>query len=269
MCPCNFVLLFRRPFLWQNELLTFLSLAIMLTTIAATAVAQLPVTNGLQMWFEGSNYDDTTMTWTDMSGNGYDAVVVDGLPTKVASSAFNEQSVVHFDNDEVYGQDSLGITFPVSSFDVNNNTTFIVGLTDTEVNGSLLYLGNYASYAPNWHWWGYSTYMRPAMPTHQQDRAVFGGYDGTESTILSTGTGNLDTPFLFTGVGSSTGREFFIDGGFARYFARLFAANQSRCKISGSAKPKVTRITGTATSRKSSFSIERWTQPNANRSILI
>ena len=195
-----------------KRVLACLSIAMVLSAIASTAVAQLPVTDGLQMWFEGSNYDEINMTWTDMSGNGNDAIVVDGLPTKVTSSAFNDQNVVHFDNDEIYGVDSLGISFDVSTFDVNNNTTFIVGQTDSAVNGSLLYLGNYASYSPNWHWWGYSTFMRASMPTHQQDRAAFGGYDGTESTILSQGTGNLNTPFLFTGIGSSEGREFLIDG---------------------------------------------------------
>ena len=63
-----------------------------------TAFAQLPVTNGLECWYDASaaitNASGVVTGWNDLSGNGHDAALGGGSPT-IAPNEINARPTVH------------------------------------------------------------------------------------------------------------------------------------------------------------------------------
>jgi hypothetical protein len=157
------------------------------------------ITSGLQLWLDADDMGSTAGVWKDKSGNG-DNATAEGTPTQV-SDVINGHSVVRFD-----GGDSYSTPLNVANFDPRTNSAFVVFRESNTGNQSLLYLGNYNSYSPNWHWWGLSSQSAGV-------KARFGGYDGTiDSSVNSTNAIDTNKTYLVSTVTNTSSMELWIDG---------------------------------------------------------
>lgn len=119
------------------------------TVLAASAQAQLTVTNGLTAWFKAdagvtTNASGRVLSWADQSVNGNNATPYNGAaysPTYV-SSGLNGLPVLSFDGSHFYG-DNLTLANPL---DLSSGASvFVVALNANRKNyNGLVHLGNTA-----------------------------------------------------------------------------------------------------------------------------
>jgi autotransporter-associated beta strand protein len=111
------------------------------TTLVPVPYAGVPVTDGLELWFDASQItglsDGQNLTqWLDESGNEHHTTALQGDPSYVASRAeLNSKPSVYFD-----GNDGFSLGDLSGSFNTDAATWFIVTKMDNSGNPSTLYL---------------------------------------------------------------------------------------------------------------------------------
>ena len=174
----------------------FFSLTALLA-MTTQSFAQLPVTDGLELWLDATDADtiiadnDFVDEWTDKSGNDYSAFAVESAP-EYLSDGINGLPSIRFYGDTGDGMeiDGLELARPYTTFIVNQYWGETKGRTlqSQDTNWLTGLWGGQVSHFAN----GWVTSSRPPAETGVPYLVDTGGFEESSSVHINGGNWTLD-----------------------------------------------------------------------------